>query len=87
LKRLYQNIRVHLAATSRYWTGWRADSSKSSAGRKGKGTIQWGDESRLLAIATRLRMVQIEHDDAFAVIRQFDGPDALFYSNSTYCSP
>jgi DNA adenine methylase len=29
-------------------------------------------------------MVQIEHDDAFAVIKRFDGPDALFYCDPPY---
>jgi len=51
---------------------------------RAKSTIQWGDESRLLAVATRLREVKIEHDDAFAVIRRFDGPDTLFYCDPPY---
>lgn len=60
-------------------TGWRANT------RSRQGFIPlWGQEERLLAVAGRMRSVQIEHDDALAVIRRFDGPETLFYCDPPY---
>lgn len=59
--------------------GWRANS------RARHGYIPlWGREERLLAVAERLRSVQIEHADAKDVIRRFDGPGTLFYCDPPY---
>ena len=44
----------------------------------------WGQEERLLAVAERMRSVQIEHDDALKVIRRFDGPNTLHYCDPPY---
>ncbi len=60
-------------------TGWRANARSRS------GYIPlWGREERLLAVAERLRSVQIENDDALKVIRRFDGPETLFYCDPPY---
>ena len=60
-------------------TGWRANARTKS------GEIPlWGREERLLEVAARMRAVQIEHDDALAVIRRFDGPETLFYCDPPY---
>ena len=61
-------------------SSWRA----AKTGKKGGTIIQWGSEERLLAVAQRWREVQIEHDDALAVIRRFDSPVALFYCDPPY---
>jgi DNA adenine methylase len=61
-------------------SGWRAAKTE----RKNGTIIQWGVEERLLAVATRWREVQIEHDNALKVIRRFDTPNALFYCDPPY---
>jgi DNA adenine methylase len=38
----------------------------------------------LAAVADRMRKVQIEHDDALKVIKNFDSPDTLFYCDPPY---
>src|SRR5262249_16736919 len=44
----------------------------------------WNQTEQLWAAAERLKMVQIEHDDAFKVIERFDGPGTLFYVDPPY---
>lgn len=62
-------------------SGWRANARTRS------GLIPyWGQEERLLAVAERMRSVQIEHDDALKVIRRFDGPDTIHYCDPPYVS-
>lgn len=43
-----------------------------------------GDVEHLLAIAKRLQRVQIENDDAVAVIRRYDTPNTLYYVDPPY---
>lgn len=44
----------------------------------------WGDEWRLLGLAERLRRVQIECDDALAVIGRYDRAETVFYVDPPY---
>lgn len=44
----------------------------------------WNDTKRLPAIASRLKNVQIEHDDALKTIARFDTRKALFYCDPPY---
>lgn len=68
----------YMGATERP-NGWRANARTKS------GHVPlWGQEERLLSVAERMRSVQIEHDDAAAVIRRFDGPRTLFYCDPPY---
>jgi DNA adenine methylase len=60
-------------------SGWRVNARTRS------GSIpHWGREERLLEVAQRWRQVQIEHDDALAVMRRFDGPETLHYCDPPY---
>ena len=64
-------------------TGWRyqigtGDNSRASA------IGSWNDTHHLWAVAERLKQVQIEHDDAFKVIRRFDSHETLFYLDPPY---
>jgi DNA adenine methylase len=68
----------YMGATERP-SGWKVNARTKS------GHIPlWGREERLLEVAERWRQVQIEHDDALAVIRRFDGPDTLHYCDPPY---
>jgi len=57
-------------------TGWRFQRvhARSKTARR-----DWFDTSHLDAVVERLREVQLENDDVFAVMRRFDGPDTLHY--------
>ena len=44
----------------------------------------WNDTKRLPAIASRLKNVQIEHDDALKTIARFDTDVTLFYCDPPY---
>ena len=62
-------------------TGWR----RQTQGGRGKSVVKdWNDTARLLPVVERLKHVQIECDTAEAVIRNFDGPDTLFYLDPPY---
>jgi site-specific DNA-adenine methylase len=56
--------------------GWRFE---RAATRNRTAVDDWRDAAHLWAVAERLRRVQLECDDALAVVRRFDGPDTLFY--------
>ncbi|GIV57751.1 MAG: DNA methyltransferase [Rhodothermaceae bacterium] len=45
---------------------------------------EWCDLSHLECVAERLRHVQIECDDALAVIRRYDTPETLYYVDPPY---
>lgn len=66
---------------SHWSTGWAYQQRRSSNKPK---VLTWLDQSHLCAVADRLRRVQIEADDALAVIRRFDTPDTLFYVDPPY---
>lgn len=62
-------------------SGWRRAVDVTKGPRA---VEEWNRPDRLLAVAARLRRVQIECDDALAVIRRYDQPDALFYLDPPY---
>ena len=61
--------------------GWRFE---RFVDRPGTNVEAWGRTEHLAAVASRLKAVQIECDDALAVVRRFDGPDTLFYADPPY---
>lgn len=62
--------------------GWRFGRRGGSVRRSA--VDDWNDLDRLPAIATRLKGVQIEHDDALKVIPRFDSDGTLFYVDPPY---
>lgn len=60
--------------------GWRYCATVASNSLVGL----WGRTEHLCAVAERLRAVQIECDDALAVIRRYDRPGTLFYVDPPY---
>jgi DNA adenine methylase len=63
--------------------GWRYQ-SRVYGNRLTKVDLDWHALDRLEAAAVRLRQVQIERDDALAVIKRFDGPGTAFYVDPPY---
>lgn len=61
--------------------GWRRAVDVTHTARA---VEEWTRPDRLHAVAARLRRVQFECDDALAVIRRYDQPDALFYVDPPY---
>jgi DNA adenine methylase len=64
-------------------TGWRyqigaGDNTRASA------IGSWNNTEHLMAVAERLKWVQIEHDDALKVIERFDSSETLFYLDPPY---
>jgi DNA adenine methylase len=66
---------------SQWSTGWSYQQRRGSHKPR---VLNWIDQSHLWAVAERLRRVQIECDDARAVIRRFDTPETLFYVDPPY---
>lgn len=64
-------------------TGWRYQVGNGGETRA-NAVGSWNRTEHLWAVAERLKMVQIEHDDAFKVIARFDGPETLFYVDPPY---
>lgn len=64
-------------------TGWRFQVGNGGETRA-NAVGSWNRIEHLWAAAKRLKMVQIEHDDAFKVIERFDGPGTLFYVDPPY---
>jgi DNA adenine methylase len=63
-------------------TGWRYITN--SHGRSSRVVREWRDVHKLELAVNRLRQVQIEHDDALAVISRFDTPATLFFVDPPY---
>lgn len=82
-RRLY--VRSHMArgvpGTSRRTTGWRYQRRDNQCQ---KVTDRWSTVDHLFDVAARLKLVQIECDDAIAVIRRFDTPGTLHYVDPPY---
>lgn len=67
--------------TSRRTTGWRYQMRRNGS----KSVVAcWSTLDHLYDVAARLKMVQIECDDALDVIRRFDTPDTLHYVDPPY---
>lgn len=67
--------------TARWNTGWRFQRAQNRGARV---VEDFTDVDHLWDIAARLRMVQIECDDALPTIRRFDDPETLFYVDPPY---
>lgn len=63
---------------------WANCLATSRAGMAGAVSRWLGSIPELEWVASRLLPVQIEHDDALAVIRRYDSPDTLFYCDPPY---
>ena len=78
-----EQVRIGLAqrATSGRWAWCLRTSRRGMAGA----VSRWISRiDALWLVADRLRMVQIEHDDAINVILRYDSPDTLFYVDPPY---
>lgn len=62
-------------------TGWRYQRTPA---RNRDTMSDWVELRHLERLAHRLKMVQLEHDDAFKVIPRFDAPRTLFYVDPPY---
>ncbi len=60
--------------------GWRFQKD----GGRANAVKSWNQTDHLWQVANRLKGVFIERDDAFKVIRRFDGPKTLFYLDPPY---
>ena len=87
-RRFYVRAYMSIAgATARWNTGWRRQKVVSKDNGKKKMTpaaISFMNVAHLYAVAERLRGVQIECDEALAVIKRYDSPDTLFYLDPPY---
>lgn len=64
-----------------YRTGWRYQAND----RRGSSVVnEWNQPEHLWEAARRLKVVQIECDDALKVIERFDTPQTLFYVDPPY---
>lgn len=64
-----------------YMPGWRFQKSNN----RGKRVVdEWSKVDHLWAIASRLKQVMIECDDAFNIIPRYDGSQTLFYFDPPY---
>ncbi len=78
-----EQVRIGLAqtATPGRWAWCKYTSRRGMAGA----VSRWLNRIEALwAIVERLRRVQIEHDDAFNVIKRYDTEDTLFYLDPPY---
>ncbi len=78
-----EQVRIGLAqkATPGRWAWCLRTSRRGMAGS----VSRWISRIEgLWLVAQRLRTVQIEHDDAFQVIRRYDSPETLFYVDPPY---
>jgi len=67
-------------ATARWRTGWRYQIRPQTPTT----TERWSQLDHLIAVAQRLRMVQIEQDDALKIIGRYDALETLFYLDPPY---
>jgi len=78
-----RQVRTGLAQTASNGR-WANCLLTSRAGMAGAVSRWLGSVDGLDSIASRLLRVQIENDDALAVIRRYDSPDTLFYCDPPY---
>lgn len=63
---------------------WSYAIESSNRGMSNPVSKWWTNIEGLEQVADRLRPVQIEHDDALAVVDRYDSPDTLFYCDPPY---
>ncbi len=78
-----RQVRTGLAQTASVGR-WANCLKTSRAGMAGAVSRWLGSVEGLDSIAARLLRVQIEHDDALAVIRRYDSDETLFYCDPPY---
>ena len=78
-----RQVRTGLAQTASIGR-WANCLQTSRAGMAGAVSRWLGSVEGLEWIASRLLMVQIEHDNALQVIERYDSPDTLFYCDPPY---
>lgn len=78
-----RQVRTGLAQTASNGR-WANCLSTSRAGMAGAVSRWLGSVEGLEYIASRLLKVQIEKDDAFAIIKRYDSADTLFYCDPPY---
>jgi DNA adenine methylase len=80
-RRYYVRAWQSRGANARWRSGWRYDVTNS----RGKAFVRnWAETYHLWEIVQRMRLVQIECDEAFAVIERFDASTTLFYVDPPY---
>lgn len=81
-RRLYVRCwQSHGGGRTQWRTGWRYQVNNN----RGKTLISdWNQTDHLQAIIQRLKLVQIECDDALRVIKRYDRTDTLFYIDPPY---
>jgi len=88
-RRFYVRAWMSIAGPTAQWrTGWRRQKviTKDNNGSKRMtpACISFMATEHLSQVAERLRGVQIECDDALAVVERYDSPDTLFYLDPPY---
>ncbi len=78
-----RQVRTGLAQTASVGR-WANCLNTSRAGMAGAVSRWLGSVEGLEYITARLLRVQIENDDAFQVIKRYDGPETLFYCDPPY---
>ena len=81
-RRFIVRSRMAYGLRQRHNTGWRYITN--SHGRGPRLAREWSDPRGLEFAVKRLRQVQVECDDASAVIRRYDTPKTLFYVDPPY---
>lgn len=83
-RRLYVRCwQSHGGGRTQWRTGWRYQVTN----KRGKSQmVDWNQIDHLEAIVGRLKMVQLEHDQALNVIERHDRPSTLFYLDPPYVS-
>ena len=88
-RRFYLRAYMSIAGPTAQWnTGWRRQ-KKFSRGTGGESKmtpapISFMRTEHLHTVANRFRGVQIERDDALAIIERYDSPETLFYLDPPY---
>lgn len=80
----YQNIAGPTAQWSSGWRRQKAVTTENGVRRMTPAAISFADVDHLWEIADRLRGVQIECDEALAVIERYDAEETLFYVDPPY---
>lgn len=80
-RRFYVRAWQSRGNASRSSSGWRYNITNAGGKPKIK---SWNEVAHLWAIVARLKMLQIECDDALAVIARFDAPTTVHYVDPPY---